>query len=368
MPGERKLKRRSKKNSETEEIERTILSEDAQKNSGPSFVHSGSTLLNLVCSDSIKGGFVKGSMINVIGDSHTGKTILALTCLAEVSNRKRYDDYLLFYDDAENACNFNIKKLLGNIAFERITFLSPPSFTIEQWADRVRELLKEGKKFIYVLDSLDALTSESEVELLEKQIKERARSGVTLSESYGTEKAKAISQMLRTISNDLKQTESLLYVISQVRENIGARQFMPRYRRSGGKALDHYSQHVFWLATKEVIKSSKRNIPIGQLTQIKCTKNKVTGKIRSIEVPIYYSYGVDDIGSMINFLMSEGRWKRNGGIIHCPELNFNGTKNQLIQFIEDSKHGESKLKKIVWEQWNKIESELELGRKSKYDN
>ena len=51
-------------------------------------VPSGSILLNLACSDSYRAAFQLGRMVNLIGDSSSGKTYLALEMLAQCCSAK----------------------------------------------------------------------------------------------------------------------------------------------------------------------------------------------------------------------------------------------------------------------------------------
>ena len=84
------------------------------------FVPTGSALLNLALSDRANGGFLTGKIVNVIGDSSSGKTFLCLTTLAETAHNPAFDDCLLVYDDAEAASEFNIEKLFGSKTVRRI--------------------------------------------------------------------------------------------------------------------------------------------------------------------------------------------------------------------------------------------------------
>ena len=67
-------------------------------------IPTGSVLLNLACSNSKRGGFGAGKMVNLIGDSSSGKTLLALSMFAEVAKLKQFKDYHFVYDDVEHAC------------------------------------------------------------------------------------------------------------------------------------------------------------------------------------------------------------------------------------------------------------------------
>jgi hypothetical protein len=164
---------------------------------------------------------------------------------------------------------------------------------VEEFHDNVIAKLKEQVPFIWGLDSLDAIAPEDEID-------NDIRYG-----SFGASKPKLMSQLLRKITNKTKNTNSAIFIISQTRDNIGV-MFGDKKTRSGGKALKFFCTHEMWLAVIEHIK--KKELNAGVYVRVKVSKNKITGKERIVEFPIYYDYGIDDITSCIDFLMKEGRW------------------------------------------------------------
>ena len=54
---------------------------------------TGSTLLNLACSDHIEGGPELGTIVTMPGSSSSGKTLLLLTGFADAISRSRFDSY-----------------------------------------------------------------------------------------------------------------------------------------------------------------------------------------------------------------------------------------------------------------------------------
>ena len=77
------------------------------------FIPTGSTLLNCAISDDPFGGFKIGKIANLVGDSSAGKSMLAVTCLAEVAMYSRFDQFRLIYDEPEAAMEFNMNHLFG---------------------------------------------------------------------------------------------------------------------------------------------------------------------------------------------------------------------------------------------------------------
>lgn len=332
------------------------LAEGQLPNHVPKTLSTGSTLLNLAVSDRAGGGYGLGKIVNAIGDSSSGKSMLAMTALAEASIRKRFDNYRLIYDDVEAAMEFNLRRLFGPRLCDRIR---PPKGTwdepivsesIEDFQATIHRLLDKGKPFIYVLDSLDALDSDDDADRLRDNLKARAK-GKEAKGSYGMAKPKLMSQMLRQIVRKIKHTDSLLIVISQTRDNINPMSFSPK-TRSGGKALEFYSSHIFWTAVKGSFKKSREKI--GILCRIRSTKSKLNGKVREVTVPIYSDYGVDDIGSCVYYLLEQKVWK--------------GKREKLIRTVEEGgRDGLVKLHKAVAKTWCKHEDSLKLNRRSRYD-
>jgi recombination protein RecA len=361
-----------KKLAEQIEEEATTNGGDEVVSEGP-FVPSGSTLLNLACSDSIEGAFALGGLVNIIGDSQAGKSLLALSILAECCSNPIFKDYKLIYDDVEEANSFDMENLFGNKLVDRLEAplyvddLPVYSNTIQDFHMHINRLVKEGAPFIYILDSFDALTSDEEISHVEGRLDAREK-GKEAKGSYGMDKPKAMSQMLRMVKGSVKRTKSFVGIISQTRDDINPMTFTKK-TRSGGNALRFYSWHEMWLAISGKIKG-KRDIPIGVNTKIKVSKNKITGKLREVEFPIYYSLGISDTESCINWLVEYKFWGKSGAYI-APQDWETLSKDKfylrdLIKEIEDN-NLEKSLANHVGMKWKEVEDELKLERKKRYE-
>lgn len=323
----------------------------------PILIGSGSTLFNLACSDKLEGAFCVGKIVNIIGDPSSGKTLMALSIFAEVSSSNDLQNYQLVYDDAECANEFDVEQLFGEKTAKRIKTIS--SNTIQDFYVNVKKFLDKKKPFIYILDSLDALTSDEELEHM-KSIQNAHIAGKTPKGTYDLSKQKFISKILRDIVHSIKDTQSLLVIISQTRDNISPISFEPKIR-SGGKALRFYCSHEIWLAVKQKIKKS--NLTIGVRIKAKITKNKLTGKLREVEFPILYDYGIDDLRSCIEYLVENNVWKESKGII--TEGIYKGTISKVIKMIE-TENQEKQIQSLVQDTWMKIEESIRTNRKPKY--
>lgn len=371
----------------------------------PFLVPTGCTLLNLALSDLANGGIPAGAIVNLVGDSQAGKSILAKTIMAEAIKRKLFKKYI--YDETEHADEFDDVHLFGQNFVDTV---QPPAWRTDPFTGEkvpknsskiedthmyLRKLLKEGEPFLYILDSLDGVESDKDEEFTEKNLKERekrlekeeAKSAKKrqIEEDKKAEKetkekeekvkgsydlgipAYLSKRFFKDVEDKLAVNHSVLIIVSQTRQNISVISFAPK-RRSGGDALNFFSSAVGWLAVEGPI-TGRKKIPIGTYTKMKMSKNKLTGKLRKISFPIYYDYGIDDIGSMIDWLLENGFWKEGKeGIIGPKEIRIEDPieEEDLIRVIEE-KNKEEDLKALVQKRWMEIEDSLKQDRKRKYE-
>lgn len=352
----------------------------------------GATLGNLAASGRIQGAFCKGRYHFYVGDSGSGKTMLCLGLFAEATHNKNFDDYRLIYDNAEDGALMEIEKFFGKKCAER---LEPPSVdanggavystTIEDFyynlynalthtvkeqvvqADGKKKSVDRNKPCIYVLDSMDSLDSEySGKKFLEG--KREWDGGPKAKGDYGDGKAKKNSQNARKITAMLRDTRSILVVICQTRDNIDADMFEPDQTFAGGRAIKFYAALEMWTSIAKRLKRSVNghDRQIGIVTRVTVKKNRLTGKEWSVTVPMYWSSGVDDVGSMVDFLVDEKHWKRNqDGIIKADEFKHIAGREALIQYIE-AENLEKDLQQITADVFNEIVEACKVERKPRY--
>ncbi len=321
-----------------------------------SLLPTGSTLLNLAFSDQWDGGIAPGTMINLVGDSSSSKSLLSWTMFAEVARHPKFKHYRLIYDESEAAFFMNIHKLFGLRGGRVETNIR--SATIEDFYKNALTALHSDKPCLYCLDSFDGISSEAEVERASK-----IEDGKEVSGGYKMEKPKWASEIFRNIVDDLEKTESALIIISQTRDIIGFG-FGEKKTRSGGHALRFYSTHEVWLSVMGHEKVKDREI--GANIRFKVKKNKLTGKRREGDFSVYHDYGVDDLTSCIDFLVEEKVWSKVQGKLKTENEMFPDAKYQIMLTYIEQNNLEDALKQLVGQTWNQIERDLQLERKPRY--
>jgi RecA/RadA recombinase len=324
----------------------------------------GAAYLNLACSDNAAFGGCTGTMMNIIGDEATGKTVQAKTLFAECNMFEHLDKYDFVYDNPEYIDFFDDDEFFGEVISKRVKppYLSEKngdkygSTTIQEFQINLWKALE--KPTIYVLDSFDALGDEEEIKKMDSKAKGKKVAG-----GYGMGKAKGASELFRIAISKLEQTGSFLLIISQTRENINPLS-MKKKTRNGGKALDFYACHIVWLALEERIyrEYRKRKVEIGHRVKAKVSKNKLTGKKRMARYPLYLDYGVDSIRSCMYCMKDLGLWAKTGSM-ETPWGKMAEAK--LVDYIEENDL-EDDFAELCEEEWIAFETHIKSKRKRKY--
>lgn len=319
-------------------------------------VPTGSTLLNLALSGNPLGGFKLGSIINIVGDSHAGKTFLFWQMMAEIvhSNYTHLKKHKLIYDDSEAALGIPVENLFGNKIIKVDRNVS--SQYMEEMFANLSKLLKKERNFIYGIDSLDSLEAK---EVLKKKDDEIGRREIP-------SEPRVFKNILRNINARIERTDSLFCVISQTRKNIGV-VFGEKQRRTGGDALRFFSCHELWLAVRKHI--VRKKIDVGIITRVKIRKNKVTGRQNFVEFPIYVDYGIDDVTSMVDWMVEKKFWsssekERSQKVVTHGDF-IDASPAKLVKHIE-SNDLEDKLICIVTDCWYELLEEVRTKRKFRY--
>ena len=330
------------------------------------FLSSGCTILNLCCSDTPDGCYRKGVFHTFVGDSDTGKSWLAWAMLTEAAINDEFKDYRLVFDNAEGGQVPDLKRYFPPLV-DRVEIVQ--SRTVEQMYYRLGDYLEKGP-IVAAVDSMDALIAEADDKKFKKS-KSAHNRGKEDKINIGLAKAKANSQILNRIVSDVVKTQSILMMISQakVRIKMSPWDFGPDKARSGGGALKFYNRWEVWLRSPRTIKKKvkERNIQIGMVTQASVEKNHITGKKRKVEINIYEQFGIDDIGTSIDYLIAWDHWKGTQATVSAPEFDFKGKKEDLARKIENKPMRRRKLKRIVTRVWKEIEERVSLNRRPPYE-
>lgn len=244
-----------------------------------------------------------GRILNIVGDKSSGKTFVCNEIIA--NSYWTYREKLKWmYADCEHGYSFDTQTLYG---LDICTEKSDRPKTVEDafyhlW--KFCDSLEEGEFGIYVIDSLDALTSEEQDKRAEERIATMDKGKTYDKGTMGMGKQKYLSQeFFAQLCKKLEEYNVLLVIVSQIRENVDPFSF-EKYSRAGGKAMDFYCFMVIWLATakKYEYEEGERKVVLGGTNKMKVTKGKVPRPYRECFYTYYFNYGIDNIETGVDYL------------------------------------------------------------------
>lgn len=299
---------------------------------------TGSTLLDCA----LGGGWARNRIINVVGDRSTGKTLLAIEACANF--RRLFPQGAVDYIELEAAFDEDYAQTVGFPAdvkpIEAIR-------TVEGIFKHLDEV-ETGPRLV-VVDSLDAAGAEKDLE------------DALGDHGFGVQKPKLLSEMFMRLVRTLNEKQVTLFIISQVRENIGG--MGAKYVRSGGKALDFYASQIVWLRQVKTIEKSVEKITraVGINVLAKCTKNKIGPAFREAPLEILFGYGVDNLHSSLYWLKDSNPKRLE------EELGMNAARLQHRYERLNDKELIAKVDTCVRDEWRRLEEKFSIPARKYHD-
>jgi len=259
------------------------------------------------------GGLPRGRVVEIYGPESSGKTTLTLQVIAEAQRAGGTCAFI----DAEHALDPVYAESLGVNTDDLL--VSQPD-TGEQALEICDMVVRSGAVDVVVVDSVAALTPKAEIE-------------GEMGDAHVGLQARLMSQALRKMTGNIKQSNTLVIFINQIRMKIGVMFGSPE-TTTGGNALKFYSSVRLDIRRIGSVKDGDE--VIGNETRVKVVKNKVAPPFRQTEFQILYGQGINHMGEVLELGVQQGIVEKSGAWYAYKNDRIGQGRKNACDFLADN--------------------------------
>ncbi len=258
-------------------------------------------------------GIPRGRITEIYGPESSGKTTLALHCIASAQKSGGVAAFV----DAEHALDVVYAENLG-VDIENLLISQPDSG--EQALEIIDTLIRSNAVDIIVVDSVAALVPQAEIE-------------GSMGDSHVGLQARLMSQALRKLTGAISKSNTAVIFLNQIRMKIGVMFGNPE-TTTGGNALKFYaSVRIDIRKSGSAIKSGTE--VIGNHTKVKIVKNKVAPPFREAEFDIMYGTGIDILGDLLDLAVKHDIVEKSGSWFSYNSERLGQGRDKAREFLKE---------------------------------
>ena len=282
------------------------------------------------------GGLPRGRIIEIYGPESSGKTTVALHCVAEAQKKGGTCAFI----DAEHALDPNYASCIG-VDIDNLLLSQPDSG--EQALDIAETLVRSGCIDVIVIDSVAALVPRAEIE-------------GEMGDSHVGLQARLMSQGLRKLTGIIAKSGTVCIFINQLREKIGIMFGNPE-TTTGGRALKFYSSVRLDVRKTETLKNGTD--VIGNHVRVKIVKNKVAPPFKEAEFDILYGQGISREGSIIDLAVENNIIDKSGAWFAYKGQKIGQGKENARQYLIDNPEVCNEIEELIRDSYKPADSSFE---------
>ncbi len=277
------------------------------------------------------GGLPRGRIIEMYGPESSGKTTLALHCIAE---GQKLGGNVAFID-VEHALDPVYAAALG-VDVDSLLVSQPD--TGEQALEITEALVRSGAIDVIVVDSVAALVPKAEIE-------------GEMGDSHVGLQARLMSQALRKLTGAIAKSNCVAIFINQLREKVGMAFGNPEVT-PGGRALKFYSSVRIDIRKVETLKVNGEMI--GAHTRAKVVKNKIAPPFREAEFDIMYGKGISKEGELVDLGVKADVIQKSGAWFSYGDRRLAQGRDNVKILLKNEPELAAEIEKKIYENVDKI--------------
>ena len=294
------------------------------------------------------GGIPRGRIVELYGPESSGKTTVALHCIAETQKMGGEVAFI----DVEHALDPVYAAKLG-VDIDNLLVSQPDSG--EQALEIAEALARSGAIDCIVIDSVAAMVTKAEIDGY-------------MGDTHVGQLARLMSQAMRKLTAVLSKSNCAAIFINQIREKIGVIYGNPE-TTPGGRALKFYASVRMDVRKGEAIKNGSEII--GNRTRVKIVKNKVAPPFKECEFDIMYGEGISRTGEVLDLAVDLGVVKKGGAWFSYNDEKLGQGRDNAKIFLKEHpdtmKEIEEKIKVRLAEEEQKQAEKKASKKKSKLE-
>jgi recombination protein RecA len=291
------------------------------------------------------GGLPRGRVIEIYGPESSGKTTLALHCIAEAQKKGGICAFI----DAEHALDPVYARKLG-VDVDDLLISQPDAG--EQALEIADTLVRSGAVDVLVIDSVAALVPRAELE-------------GEMGDSQPGLQARLMSQALRKLTASINRSHTMVIFINQIRMKIGVMYGSPE-TTTGGHALKSYTSVRLDIRRIGAIK--ERDEVVGNQTRVKVVKNKLAPPFKQVEFDIMYGEGVSKNGELIDLGVKAGVVEKSGAWFSYDSQRIGQGRENAKTFLKNNPDIAGKIETAIRQNAGLIAEKILAGEEGDGDD